>query len=82
LRCYKAEPFYVLQLVNGLVVGLLLIFVMPRTSLLVLAGFYLIIATIPVLLISGVIFRNYRKEAQSDRLQPPNTLSQGHNTLD
>jgi hypothetical protein len=60
VRAHKAEPFYALQIANGAMVGLILIFLMPRTGIFTVGLAYLLGACLPVLLISGVIFRRYR----------------------
>lgn len=60
LRAHKAEPFYVLHLVNGAIVGVILVVLTPRATLPTIALAYLLGACLPVLIISGVIFRRYR----------------------
>ena len=65
LRAHKAEPFYGLQLANGVVVGFILLVLVPRVSLPTVALAYLLCACLPVLLISGVIFRRYRTKVRA-----------------
>lgn len=62
LRAHKDEPFYGLQLVNGLIVGAILLFIAPRYGLLAVSTTYLLGACLPVLLCSGAIFRKYRQK--------------------
>jgi hypothetical protein len=66
LRAYKAEPYYVLQLANGIVVGAILLLLVPRVNLSSLALAYLLCACLPVMLISGVIFRKYQRTARTE----------------
>jgi hypothetical protein len=61
-RAHKTEPFYGLQLANGVIVGLILIFLMPRTSLFTVGLAYLLCACLPVLIISRLMFQHYRRQ--------------------
>lgn len=61
LRAHKAEPYYVLELVNGAIVGIILFVVVPRAGLSAVALAYLLAACLPVQLISIVIFQSFRR---------------------
>jgi len=65
VRAHKSEPFYILQLANGVAVGLLLVFLLPRTSLFFTGLAYLFGACLPVLYISGLMFQRYRRQHAS-----------------
>jgi hypothetical protein len=68
LRAHKAEPYYVLHLINGILVAAILFGLVKRVRLPFVALAYLLAACVPVLLVSGIIFRRFRNKYRAENL--------------